>query len=547
MLEHNNKKCRYSGCEKQAPPIPYLSMKLEKIALSDTHAFNSFFLDYIAQQPSLKPFYNRPPVIDSFGAQIEEKKRSFSQANRDVLVATLLEQYKSVTAPDAVVKNIHSLSQHNTFTITTGHQLNVFTGPLYFIYKIVTVINTCKALKAKYPDSNFVPVYWMASEDHDYEEIKSFRLYGKKYTWKTEQSGAVGRFSTADFKSLLKDIPGDISIFNEAYTKNKTLADAGRHYVNALFGKEGLVVIDADSRSLKSLFRNVMREDILEHKPKEFVEKTNAQLEALGNKPQIFCRDINFFYLDNSLRSRIERNGDSFQVVDTDLTFTKSEIEKQIEETPEKFSPNVILRPLYEQVILPDLAYVGGPAEVIYWLQLKQVFDYFSVPFPVLMPRNFGLISDHTVTRKFEKTGLALVDFFEDKNYLFNHWVLNNSPRNLTVGNERTQILQLFELLKQRADSIDKTLNAYVSAHGKRTINGIEKIEQKFLRAEKRLHSDKLRQIEAVKDAWFPNGGLQERTENFLNFYQQDPSFIQKLMDSFDPFDYRFNVLIDNG
>jgi bacillithiol biosynthesis cysteine-adding enzyme BshC len=518
-------------------------MKLEKIALSDTHAFNSFFLDYIAQQPSLKPFYNRAPVIDSFDAQIAEKKQSFSQANRDTLVTTLLEQYKHVTAHEAVIKNINALKQSNTFTITTGHQLNVFTGPLYFIYKIVTVINTCKALKAKYPENNFVPVYWMASEDHDYEEIKSFRLYGNKYTWKTEQSGAVGRFSTADFKALLKDIPGDIKIFADAYTKNKNLADAGRDYVNSLFGKEGLVVIDADSRALKSLFRNVMREDILNHKAKDVVEKTNAQLEALGNKPQVFCRDINFFYLGDNSRNRIERNGDNFQVVDTDLLFTKSEIEKQIEETPEKFSPNVILRPLYEEVILPDLAYVGGPAEVIYWLQLKQVFDLFTTPFPILMPRNFALVSDHTVTRKFEKTGLTFADYFEDKNYLFNHWVLKNSPRNLTVGMERTQMLQLFELLKQRADSIDKTLNAFVSAHGKRTINGLEKIEQKFLRAEKRLHSDKLRQIEAVKDAWFPNGKLQERTDNFLNFYQQDSTFIQKLIDTFDPFDYRFNIL----
>lgn len=521
-------------------------MKLEKIALSDTHAFNSFFLDYIAQRPSLKPFYNRAPVIDNFGEQIIEKQQSFPQSHRDTLVTTLLDQYKNVVTEEAVAKNINALKQRNTFTVTTGHQLNVFTGPLYFIYKIVTVINACKALKKKYPEYNFVPVYWMASEDHDYEEIKSFRLYGKKYTWATEQSGAVGRFSTAGFKDLLKDIPGDVTIFADAYTKNKTLADAGRHYVNALFGKEGLVVIDADSRSLKSLFRHVMHDDILGHKPKELVEKTNAQLESLGNKPQIFCREINFFYLDNNLRSRIERNGDTFQVIDTDLTFTREEIEKQIEEMPEKFSPNVILRPLYEEVILPDLAYVGGPAEVIYWLQLKDVFNHFNTPFPILMPRNFALVSDHTVMRKFEKTGLTLADFFEDKNYLFNHWVLKNSPRNLTVGVERTQMIEIFEILKQRADSIDKTLNAFVAAQGKRTINGLEKIEQKLLRAEKRLHSDKLRQIEAVKDAWFPNGSLQERTDNFLNFYQQDPAFIQKLIDIFDPFDYRFNILIDN-
>lgn len=519
-------------------------MQLTKIPFRQTRSFSDFFLDYIQQKETLKPFYNQFPTVDNFASQLQEKRESFSQKNRDVLVNTLLQQYKEISAPEQVSINIQSLKKETTFTVTTGHQLNVFTGPLYFIYKIVTVINACKILKQKYPAYNFVPVYWMASEDHDYEEIKSFRLYGKKYTWNTDQKGAVGRFTTQGFKELLNEIPGNnIELFRNAYLKNKTLADAVRSYVNALLGSEGVVVIDADSRELKSLFADVMKEDIIRNSVHKTVEETNKKLEVAGYETQVHCREINFFYLDNQLRSRIEKKGDRYEVIDTDIAFTESELLKAIEQTPEKFSPNVILRPLYQETILPNLAYVGGPAEVVYWLQLKKVFEHHNVPFPMLMPRNFALVVDTNSARKIEKTGMSVSDFFLDKHTLFNHWVIKNSNQMLTVDSEHAAIDKLFQSLKQKSEKIDKTLVAHVSAVSKRTIDNLENIGKKLLRAEKRRHDEKLKQLEAVKDALFPNGSLQERTDNFLNFYQTDSAFIDKLIRCFDPFDFQFNVL----
>jgi uncharacterized protein YllA (UPF0747 family) len=160
------------------------------------------------------------------------------------------------------------------------------------------------------------------------------------------------------------------------------------------------------------------------------------------------------------------------------------------------------------------------------------------------MPRNFALVIDAVTMRKFEKTALDLKDIFEEKNYLYNHWVLKHSPRNLTLGNERSLILDTFQKLQARAESIDKSLTMLVGAAGKKALNSLEKIEHKFLRAEKRLHADKLRQIEAVKDALFPNGSLQERTDNVMNFYPEHPKFMQMLFDHFDPFDFKFNILL---
>lgn len=521
-------------------------MQLKKVPLADTKSFSPFFLDYMQQKESLKPFYHRFPSLTSIKEQLADKAKSFSTSSRQILVEALQNQYKGIELGKSVQYHIESLRNANTFTVTTGHQLNVFTGPLYFIYKIVTVINTCKQLQAAYPEYTFVPVYWMASEDHDYDEIKYFRLYGKKYTWHTEQKGAVGRFSLKDFNTFLHEIPGEIKPFREAYTKSKKLSEAVRHYINTLFGADGLVVVDGDDAKLKSSFAQVMKDDIFSNETHKHVDQTNTALEKLGYKPQIFCRDINFFYLDEQLRSRIEKKGDKYEVLDTPLTFTAAEIEEQIKNNPERFSPNVILRPLYQEMILPNLAYVGGPAEVIYWLQLKSVFDFHNIPFPVLLPRNFAMVMEHTVTRKFDKTGLSLTDLFEEKNYLFNHWVLKHSPRNLTVGEEREKLITLFDELRKRAESVDQTLSAFVGAEGKRALNSIESIERKMLRAEKRLHTDKLRQIEAVKDELFPNGSLQERTDNFLNFYQQDENFIEKVKQHFDPFDFQLHVLMYN-
>jgi bacillithiol biosynthesis cysteine-adding enzyme BshC len=519
-------------------------MQLNKIALADTRSFSSFFLDYIQQDQNLQKFYQRFPKPENFKEQIEEKQISFSDEKRKLLVNIVTEQYKNIEISEKVKQNIASLSNSKTFTITTGHQLNIFTGPLYFIYKIVTVINTCKALKALYPEYNFVPVYWMATEDHDYDEIKYFRLYGKKYVWQTDQAGAVGRFNTKGFDQLLNEIPGDTQIFKNAYLKNTKLSDATRQYVNDLFANEGLVVVDADNRALKSLLKDVIKDDLTKHSTKSLVDNTDKELESLGYKTQVFCRDINIFYLQDGLRNRIEKQNDTYNVVDTNITFTAEEIINLVEAEPEKFSPNVILRPLYQEIILPNLAYIGGPAEVVYWLQLKSVFEYFKTPFPILMPRNFAMVMEQPVVNKFQKTKLDLKDLFEEKNALLKHWVLKNSQHNLKVDEERGVVIKIFEAMKNRAAAIDQTLTPFVSAEEKRTMTSLQKIETKLIRAEKRFQSDKVKQIEFIKDALFPNGSLQERTDNFLNFYQQDPQFIQKLLDCFDPFDFHFNILL---
>lgn len=517
--------------------------KKELLPFSVTGAFSSFFMDYVDGKPELSGFYSRFPKPEFFEAQLKEKSGSFSAKHRQVLHDVLTSQYDGLNFSKSVEKNLQAIESSKTFTIVTGHQLNIFTGPLYFIYKIITTINACKRLSVQFPDYHFVPVYWMASEDHDFEEISCFQLLGKKYQWKTSQKGAVGRMHLEELLPILNDIPGDLEPFASSYKKSNTLAEAVRKYVNELFGDSGLLVVDADDRRLKQLFTPVMKEDIFKGVCKKLVESTDDKLRAAGYDPQVLAREINFFYLDQGMRERMEARDSVFQVLETSCSFSKAELEQIINETPEKLSPNVILRPLYQETILPNLAYVGGPAELVYWLQLKEVFDHFKTPFPILLPRNFAAVMDHAANRLQKNTGLASEELFIKKNDLLNLVALRYSATPLRLDEQRKTFKNLLIDIQQRITQVDPSLEKMVSAELHRIEKGLDRMEHKMLRAEKRKGSDVLRQTEKLKDFLFPGGGLQERTDNVLNFYQTDPEFIRQLSEHLDPFDYRFHLL----
>ena len=520
------------------------SVLLSKIPFADTHSFSKAFLDYIGGAEVLKPFYTALPHLESFGKQLEN--RNFPKAHRQVLADTLNKQYEGLEISELTSSNIASLKDEKTFTITTGHQLNIFTGPLYFIYKIVTVINACKTLKATYPDYHFVPVYWMASEDHDFEEISYFRFNGKKYSWQTEQTGAVGRFNPRELKGIFNEIISIPAFFQQAYLKQKTLAEAVRYYVNALFGEQGLVVIDADDHNFKTLLKPVIEDDLFKGNANRLVTETSEKLDAAGYKAQVFPREINFFYLKEDIRSRIVQDGEIFEVLDTDIRFSREELEAEVAAYPERFSPNVVLRPLYQEIILPNLAYVGGPSELVYWLQLKEVFSHFNTTFPLLMPRNFaGVITPNTMV-KIEKEGLSFTEIFEDEQSLIKRKVTDNTQNELTLTEEMERLNAVFAEVKKQAMQVDGTLEQLVAAERKRMQNSIDKIERKLLKAEKRNQEILVNRIYAIKESLFPGGAPQERKDNFLNFYIPDNQFIDHCLEAFDAFDYRFHLISGN-
>ena len=520
-------------------------MNLTQISFEETKRFSSIFLDYINGKKELQEFYGLAPAIDNFEKAIAERK--FDDQKRKVLVDVLKNQYQNISAGNQVTENIESLANPNTFTITTGHQLNIFTGPLFFIYKVATVVKMSTILKEKFPQYNFVPVYWMASEDHDFEEINNFKLFGQTYTWESDQKGPVGKFSTASMKSLLDEIPEKPDFCVEGYLGQQNLADATRYIVNELFGKNGLVILDADNHELKSEFSSIMKDDLFEHNASQLANDTTKKLEELDYKSQVFPREINLFYIGDGQRQRIVYESGKFKVLDTSLAFSEEEIMKILQERPEDFSPNVVLRPLYQEVVLPNLAYIGGPAEIAYWLQLKGVFDHFHLPFPILFPRLFVMNIARAISRKIGKLELDTLDLFKSFNELKEQLLFGDGTPDHDLTRELQEIAQVFDNVKQKAGELDKSLEGFVMSEYKKVEKGIGNIQKRLKRSEEQKEEIKLKQLNDVLDKLFPGGHPQEREDNFLNFYLNNTGFIEELIEILDPFSLKYNILSDDA
>jgi len=520
-------------------------MNLSQINFEATKRFSSIFLDYVKGSDALRDFYSYTPEIQNFEKAIAG--RNFDDDKRIILSDVLTSQYKNLPVNDIVLENIDILKQPNTFTITTGHQLNIFTGPLFFIYKVATVISMARLLKEKFPGYNFVPVYWMASEDHDFEEINNFRLFGKKYIWETGQKGPVGRFDTSSMSSILDQIPELPDFCREGYLGQKNLSDATRYIVNALFGKHGLVIIDADDASLKHQFRPVMQDDLFRQNAQSLAESTTKSLEELGYKSQVFPRQINLFYIGDDQRNRIVFEDEKYKVLNTSISFSGDDIKKLLNEHPEKFSPNVVLRPVYQEIILPNLAYVGGPGEIAYWLQLKDVFDHFEVPFPILFPRLFMLNIAKTIAKKVSKLELNLPDLFDSYDELKDRLLFSDAEPAHDLSTHLSEIEKVYETIKEKANEIDKSLDGFVMSEFKKTEKGIVNIQKRLKRSEEQKEEVKLNQLKGILEKLFPNGNPQEREDNFLNFYINNPNFVDDLIESSDPFTLKYHILSEDA
>ncbi|KJD33187.1 hypothetical protein PW52_14780 [Tamlana sedimentorum] len=531
-------------------------MQKQSISFKETGYFSELICDYLDENELLKSFYNRFPNIDAFKFQMEEKTASFKLKNRNVLVENIQKQYKNLEASAVTLANIESLLQPNTFTITTGHQLNLFTGPLYFLFKIISTINLTKQLKTAYPEHNFVPVYWMATEDHDFDEINYFNFKGKKVVWNKDASGAVGALSTIGLEAVFNVISSEFGtskhaeylkkLFKSAYLEHENLAEATQYLVNELFKDYGLVIIDANQRELKHVFAPYIKEELLNNSAFKTVSKTNEALLKTSSsyKIQVNPREINLFYLDENLRERIVFEDEVYKVLNTTITFSESEILKHLEEVPERFSPNVIMRPLYQEVILPNLCYIGGGGELAYWFQLKDFFNDVKVPFPILLLRNSALLQNENQFKKLKNLNVSLKHLFLNKHAFINKRVRDISNINIDFSNQKEHLKKQFKELYTLAEQTDKSFLGAVKAQEVKQVKGLEVLEKRLLKAQKRKLKDDIERATIIKDELFPNQSLQERHINFSQMYLEfGDGLIKSLFSILNPLESTFFVL----
>ena len=527
-------------------------MSVHRIPYSATGRSSPLVLDQIAQDAFLDTFQLFPPSLD--GLKQAAAKRSFPAEHRSVLVKALRRQHEGLDVSGAVAENIDRLGQADTLTVTTGHQLCLFTGPLYVPFKLLNVIRLARTLadELKRP---VVPVFWMATEDHDRVEIDHAWMGGTKVEWEGKSGGAVGRLPLTDIGDVIAKLDpllgagmegdGLRAEIRRCYRPELTLAEATRRFVHALFGRFGLVIVDGDDRELKKLLVPVMREEVLNGITERSVRYADDRLKE-RYPAQAHVRPVNLFHLRPGHRSRIEANGDHFQVLDGGPRFTADELLLDLELRPQDYSPNVLLRPVYQEVILPNIAYIGGGGELAYWMQLKWLFQAVQVPMPGLLLRTSAAFLSAKHDQQRQDLGLGIEDLFRPAHELNNLVARRASTLDTDVVEEQQELDAFFKALRERASTIHPSLAASTEAVAVRTQRMLTNLQGKMDRALRRREAIHLQRLQNILGAIFPTGGLQERRDNILPMLAaQGPALLDRLLEQLDPLDMRFTVLVE--
>jgi bacillithiol biosynthesis cysteine-adding enzyme BshC len=507
---------------------------------------------FTEKNSSLLPFINRYSSLESY-ADLIQQKADFTM-DREILADDILDQYGDIPLSEATNKNIQRLRENNTYTVITGHQPCLFTGPLYFVIKILQTIKLANTLNAVFVESNIVPVYWMGGEDHDFAEINHFNLYRKTLRWESEQKGAVGRFSTDGLDSVFKelsDVLGDgkeedalRSIFKKAYLEHDNYGEATRFLVNDLFGDRGLIIVEGDRPKLKEAFKSIVSKELKTKMSFDIVTNTCESLSKIG-KIQVKPREINLFYLDEKGRDRIIATEKGFIIDNREGNKKLDELLIELVNHPEKFSPNVVLRPVYQETILPNLAYIGGPGELAYWLELKDLFSSLNMQMPILELRNSFVFIQQKQKDVLHKLGIKVKDLFFDENDWIKKLVYTNVDEASLFDVEKTQILAFMDIMKEKAVIVDPTLSSVFEGEKRKLEKTLGNLEKNLFKAQKRKSEVTINQVHKIKERLFPNGGLQERSENFSALYaSKGKAIFDSIYDSIDPFEAKMNVIV---
>lgn len=521
-------------------------MPIDRIPFPEVPQFSARDVAYATGAPELAPFFKYPVTLEAFGQVMKDK--AGDKTNRQLLVAELLAQYEGLEQADTARTQVQSLLNGNSWTVITAHQPSLFTGPLYFIYKICSTINLARQLNERYTRQHVVPVFIIGGEDHDFAEINHARIKQEMVTWEATKGvgGSVSALSLEELGPALTALKallgGDFTPFGifdrikRAYTGDKTYGEATFHFVHDLFKDTELVVANPSRVAFKAAFRPLMEREIFEQVSQPLIEATQEQLTAAGFSGQAHAREINLFYLSPGRRDRIVFQDGHYGILDTAKVFTEAEFRTELAEHPERFSPNVVMRPLFQELIFPNLAYIGGGGELAYWLERKAQFAAFGLNFPMLIRRNSVVWVDRRSQQQLDKLQLGLKDLLQHEDLIIRDYVAAHSPHDLSLAAEWTQLENLFASLAQKAKAIDPTLEKAALAEGTRQTKIIRQFESRLRRIEKKKYQDAMETIRELRARLFPGNSLQERKDNFLNVYlETGEEMFTTLIDALDP------------
>ncbi len=537
-------------------------IRYEELASEAITAFSKRDLAYITDPAQFQSYLSALPDFDHVPGRIESKNNSYTADQRQALCNLIKLQYAETKLDPAMQAALNRLQDPQCFTVTTAHQPCIMGGPLYFILKIATIIAYAAELKTRYPTHDFVPLFVIGSEDHDFEEINHLHLYGKTYSWEaTHAKEVVGRMSLENIQSLRESLlplfqrapfgQETMLLIDQVLQSEQSLTQSTRRLLLELFGSYGLLMVDLDSPSMKAPMIPIFEQELTDQICQQTVPHTQSQIEEMGYKPQAHCRAVNLFYINESnqrYRIKFHASNTTYEIADEILEQTQ--LLQLLHKHPERFSPNVILRPVYQECCLPNVIYVGGGAEVAYWMELHALFARLNIPFPILARRKSAAYLSQRLYGYVEDMQLSAVQLFGGQEALTKAYLATQADARFSLveayEKQATQALTHLKLdLKGKNDS---RITSIIDAQIKENEKFIDKLCKSLRKAQKTTSEVELKRLEKVHKSLFPEDKLQERWTNFLEFYAQEgPKFIDGMIEEIrlhpSPDQFSFGVI----
>ncbi|MEJ2493678.1 MAG: bacillithiol biosynthesis cysteine-adding enzyme BshC [Ignavibacteriaceae bacterium] len=523
------------------------------INFSDIPGHQNLFLDYLYEFENVAKYYKY-----NFRDR-EQYKRIFKSIvdsdnpNRKKLKPILEKQYVDISKSDKTNKNIELLSKDNTLAIVTGQQLGILGGPLYTFYKIITIIKLSNFLNERYDDFNFVPVFWLAGDDHDFNEVRAISVIDKDNNIKTvgykeeidpeEAKLSIGKIkfdeTIEEFFSTLNDSLRDTEFkqplleeLKNYYKTDETFTTAFQKLIHSVFDEYGLVILNPQERDVKELLKPIFKKEITDFR--EHTEKLvhlSAELEEIYHA-QVKVKPVNLFFSTEDGRYSIEPVENEYKLKRKRKSFTQEELLDLVETEPERFSPNVLLRPICQDYILPTAFYIGGPSEVAYFAQATLLYDFYKIQTPIIYPRSSATLLETNINKILEKYNVAIDDIFfgaEELKKKVIHSLTENRVDDIFAEAEN-EIELTFDRLREKLFELDKTIADTSKKYRGKIVSALSELKGKAEQAQNQKYEVTLRQLDRACTIIFPAGQLQERTINYTYFIDKyGKEFIDKI------------------
>lgn len=518
--------------------------------------------------PRVAPFYTYDLHDDEIWARmiglVDKRAHTLPGSG---LASVLLEQNRRFGADAATLANAEALGRADTYAIMTGQQVGLLTGPLYTIYKAMTAVRAAQRLEHRL-GRRIVPVFWMASDDHDFHEINHVHVCNQanevirlELTPETsiDRRSAVhipfgpgiiqlidnfiDALPDSEFKPLIAEF------LHESCSPEVTFSEGFARLLTRLFQGRGLVIVDPSDAALKPFMRPIFEQEIRSPlNTTQAVLEAASHLERTGFQPQIDRTPdaMNIFMYHEGCRTPLTYGDDRVHLRHTDVSYTIDELMRMVETSPESFSQNVVTRPIVQDALFPALAYVAGPAEVAYYAQLTGVYDYFDLPYPIVYPRASMTIVERRVGRVLEKWDLSVEDFLDDIYQIVGQRMRDEIPDEVTqvFDGARTALAEHYGRLAEQVTTIEPTLQNVADSARRKSEFELSKLEDKTVQAIKRAHKTMRQQIEKADPQLYPRHQMQERMYNiwsYIGLYGFE--FMDILYEAVDDTDFSHRVV----